>query len=81
MVRSGSSALGTVVETKIVPATAREVKHVLETMPDRLRGVLGTGNNQMTRENGEWIEGNAVLPSFTTFEFDMVLLSGTVLRT
>ena len=81
VVWSGGAAPGAIVEAQETPAGACEIQHVLETVPDGLRSVLGAGDDQMMREYRERIEGDAVLPALPAFKIYVILLGRPVLRT
>ena len=80
VVGSGCPAPGTVVKAQETPAGTGEVQHVLETVPDGLKSVLGAGDDQMMREYRERIEGDTVLPALPAFKINVILLCRPVLR-
>ena len=78
MVRSGSPAVRAVVKDEIVRIFSREVHHIHEVMPNRLRLVRIARYDEMISENRIWVYLNVIMPVLSSFEFDMELLSRTV---
>ena len=79
VVRSRSPAAGSVVEDQIVGICGREIQHVREMVPYRLRQMRVADYHEMSRENGIRIDLYVVEPALAPLEFEMELLARPVL--
>ena len=78
MVRSGSSAAGTVVEDREVGIMVSQVSHVRKTVPDRLLDVTVADYGEMVRKYRVRVYADIVFAAFAPLEFKDALLFGTV---